>query len=166
MPEEEQTPPEGGSKALPDDPAALRSEIEKLRRENAGHRTKNKDLESRLAEAEKSKPADEQTAEKLAQLEKDLTEERHKRLKAEVAAVKGLTPAQAKRLNGSTQEELETDADDILEHLPAPSTKDDDEERSGPPSRRPRPDLRGGSDPTDTPVEMDPAKLADSVPRL
>ncbi len=39
-------------------------------------------------------------------------------LRAEVATVKGLTPAQAKRLQGSTREELESDADDLLASFP------------------------------------------------
>lgn len=125
-----------------------------------------KDKAKKYDEAQASgKSNDEQTSEKLAQLEKDLADERHLRLKAEVAAAKGLTPAQAKRLNGSSREELETDADDLLENLPAPKGETE-QENQGPPSRRPRADLKGGTDPTESPVETDPAKLAALVPRL
>ncbi|WP_329097016.1 hypothetical protein OG979_17480 [Actinomadura citrea] len=35
-------------------------------------------------------------------------------VRREIAEAKGLTPAQAKRLNGATREELESDADDLL----------------------------------------------------
>lgn len=39
-------------------------------------------------------------------------------MRREVADEKGLTPAQARRLVGSTRDELEADAEDILEHFP------------------------------------------------
>lgn len=42
-------------------------------------------------------------------------------LRRDVAAEKGLTTAQARRLVGSTREELESDADDLLTILPAPA---------------------------------------------
>lgn len=44
-------------------------------------------------------------------------------LRREVADEKGLTPAQARRLVGSTREELEADADDILSAFPAAAAK-------------------------------------------
>ena len=46
-------------------------------------------------------------------------------LRHEVAAAKGLTPAQAKRLAGTTKEELEADADEILADF-APAKKPSD----------------------------------------
>ena len=54
----------------------------------------------------------------------------------EVAAEKGLTPAQAKRLQGETKEELEADADELLEawgvaKAQEPGDGDDDEEDEG-----------------------------------
>ncbi|MFF1417641.1 hypothetical protein [Streptomyces sp. NPDC058280] len=81
----------------------------------------------RAAEAELAtrKAADLTDAERL-QAEKDaaeaarLTAERERdaaradALRITVAAAKGLTPAQASRLRGSTKEELEADADDLL----------------------------------------------------
>lgn len=39
-------------------------------------------------------------------------------LRRDVAEDKGLTPAQARRLVGSTREEMESDADDLLESFP------------------------------------------------
>lgn len=52
--------------------------------------------------------------------ERERDEARADALRITVAAEKGLTPAQAKRLQGSTKEELETDADDLLKDF-APS---------------------------------------------
>lgn len=89
-------------------------------------------------------------------------------LRFRVAAAKGLNPAQAKRLSGTTQEELEADADELLETF-KPAKADDDGDRrsqSGGPMRRPTENLRGGGAPDDRPVETNPAKLAESVPRM
>ena len=44
-------------------------------------------------------------------------------MRREVADEKGLTPAQARRLVGSTREELETDADDVLAAFPVTPAK-------------------------------------------
>lgn len=82
-------------------------------------------------------------------------------LRYQIASEKGLTAPQAKRLTGATREELEADADEILEHFPAAGG----EGPKPPPSPRPASELKGGTDPTSVPEENDPAKLAGSVPR-
>ncbi|GAA2696487.1 hypothetical protein [Actinoplanes palleronii] len=56
---------------------------------------------------------------RFADLERTATEERSARWRLEVAAVKGLTPQQAARLQGSTVEELTADADALLTLFPA-----------------------------------------------
>lgn len=56
--------------------------------------------------------------------EKRATELEARALRLEVAAEQGLTTAQAKRLVGSTREELEADAKELLETF-KPSTPDD-----------------------------------------
>lgn len=100
--------------------------------------------------------------EKYADAVKARDEAEAKALRLEVAAAKGLTPAQAKRLVGTTQEELEADADELLTTFgsqpPAPGT---------PPSPKPSPTAppRGGTDPTETPETLDPEKLAEFIPR-
>lgn len=77
-------------------------------------------------------------------------------LRRDVAEAKGLTPDQARRLNGTTREELEADADDLLAAIrPGGAT---------PPTRRPVPDLRGGIDPTDD-VQPSPSAIADQILR-
>jgi hypothetical protein len=53
--------------------------------------------------------------EQVSQLTRTAEEDRLARWRAEVAADKKLTAAQARRLTGTTKEELESDADDLLE---------------------------------------------------
>jgi hypothetical protein len=74
------------------------------------------------AEADKAE-ADKTEAEKRAAADAraDAAELRATRL--EVAHEKGLTPAQAKRLVGTTREELEADADEILKDFPTAPAK-------------------------------------------
>ena len=77
-----------------------------------------------------------------------------KLMRLEVGLAKGLTPAQAQRLVGSTKEELEADADDLLATFggKAGSTK------------KPTETLRGGGDP-DTDPEPDLSKVVADIPR-
>jgi hypothetical protein len=72
----------------------------------------------------------------------------------EVAAEKGLTAAQARRLSGSTREELLTDADDLLESF---GTKE-----SKPISSRPKETLRPGASSAEEPAE-DAAAVAEKI---
>lgn len=111
------------------------------------------------------KTAEEQVAAKLADLEKRANDAEARSLRSEVAAAKGLTPAQAKRLQGASREELESDADDLLESFPVPAKGDEGGNGKSPPARKPAERLSGGGDPTESPVETDPAKLAAGVPR-
>ena len=53
----------------------------------------------------------------------ETTTDRERANRAEVALVKGLTPTQAKRLVGSTREELEADADELLKDLKADASR-------------------------------------------
>ncbi|MFC8531929.1 hypothetical protein [Nocardia sp. NPDC057227] len=79
-------------------------------------------------------------------------------LRREIADAKGLPAKFAKRLTGTTREELEADADDLLDTIPTPD----------PPvvlSQKPRENLRGGGRPDEEPEETDPYKLAAKIPR-
>jgi hypothetical protein len=116
----------------------------------AEERAARKDLEKRLAALEplgqlasalNVKPdqgkTDVQTlTDQIAQMQKDLTDERAGRLRAEVAAEKKLPPALAGRLHGSTREELAADADALLAAFPA---------ASGAPAPDPTQGARGGA---------------------
>lgn len=82
-------------------------------------------------------------------------------------APEGATLAQiravAKRLSGETDDELETDADELFQLL-APQSATDEGKRTAPPGR-PTTSLKGGGDPGDEPEEMDPRKLAGLIGR-
>lgn len=148
----------GEVKTVKEELSTAKSKITSVEGErDAALKTIKESKESGQSESEK-------LAAQLADLEKKLADSDHARLRAEVVAEKGLTPAQAKRLSGTTREELEADAADLLEAFPAPSGP------GAPPSQRPQSTggsghFAGGSDPA-TPAEekVDPAKLADSIP--
>lgn len=120
---------------------------------------------ARLDEIEEAdKTETEKLTAKLAEYERKAQEAEQRAMRAEVAASKGLTPAQAKRLVGSSLEELEADADELLESF-KPQEGSDDDGTPPPASGRPTEHLRGGTDPTQEPEVTDPAKLAEQVPR-
>lgn len=83
--------------------------------------------------------------------EKKAAEVELRALRAEVAAEKGLTAAQAKRLVGATREELETDADELVETFKA-ATK--------------RPDFGGGDRGTDVGVKTPQITSRDQLKRM
>lgn len=160
-------PPEGGDKQF------TQADVDRFIAARVNEEKKKysdyEDLKAKAAkvdELEASKKSDvDKLNERVEQLTKAQADSDQKALRAEVAMAKGLTPAQAKRLAGASREELEADADEILEAFPVAS-KEEPTSSGGPPSRQPRPDLRGGGEPNEDPVETDPAKLAASVPRL
>ena len=57
--------------------------------------------------------------ERVAGLEQAAKDAENRAVRAEIANAKGLTPSQAKRLVGSTREELEADADELLKDIGA-----------------------------------------------
>lgn len=100
----------------------------------------------------------------LTAAEANVAKERGRADRLEVAAEKGLTPAQAKRLVGDTKEELEADADEILEVFGAPKKSgddEDDEEETGRSTPQTRLDLTNGGDPVQhADAEPDYEKIA------
>lgn len=92
---------------LPDDhPAAVA--LKKANKEAEELRLKVKEFE------DQGKSELDKAAAKAAEAEQRAAEAEARALRLEVAAAKGLTPSQAKRLIGATREELEADADEIL----------------------------------------------------
>lgn len=161
--------PEGGN-----DGTDWKAEAEKwkaLSRKHEGQaKTNAAELEQLRAAGDESKSELERLAERVAASERRAEEAELKALRADVAASKGLTPAQAKRLHGSTLEELEEDADELLAAF-KPATGDEgdgdgDDKDGDRPSGRPQERLRGGSSNSDAePEETDPAKIAAQIPR-
>lgn len=112
------TPPAGSD---PDDKgqeplgAAGLKALEAERAANKASRKQIADLQAKLKEYEdKDKSEAEKTAERLANLEKTSTANQARADRLEVALDKGLPKTLADRLRGSTREEMEADADELL----------------------------------------------------
>lgn len=120
------------------------------------------DLKTKAAEYDKledaKKTAEQKLTERLQSLESENSTLKLDKLRSDVASAKGLPAKWAKRLTGTTREELEADADDLAETLPAPAP-------NVPLSQKPRENLRGGGRPDEEPEETDPRKLAARIPR-
>lgn len=149
----EDTPPE-----KPDLGDAGKKALDAERKARRDAEKQAKELADRLAAIEdKDKTEAERFAAKVADAEDRAAKAEARAMRLEVAQSKGLSPAQAKRLVGSTQEELEADADEILEAFPTQGA-------TPPPGRQPTADLRGGTDPTEgDPVDV--RDVVDSIPR-
>jgi hypothetical protein len=150
---------------------ALQAERERARKAEADAKAAREELAKLKADLEGGKTDAERMAAKVAELEKRANDADLRALRAEVAAEKGLTPAQARRLQGTSKEELERDADELLEAFrPASSDgsgDDDAGKQQRPAAGKPRENLRpGATPPADTSSEQyDSAKLLAAVPR-
>lgn len=132
------------------------------------------ELKAKAEAADKAKESDKGEADKLTEqltkMQADLDEERRQRRIIEVTQEKGLTPAHVKRLTGSTKEELEASADELLEDFPIPAKSDggdddgkgdSDDKGTGKggeaKSSRPKEALKSGAAPSDTaPADVTP----------
>jgi cell division septum initiation protein DivIVA len=99
------------------------------RREKRAAEKRAADLEARLKEFEdRDKTETTRAVERAEAAEKAAAAAESRALRLEIAAEKGLTPAQAKRLVGETREELEADASELLETFKPASAEDDSHE--------------------------------------
>lgn len=129
-----------------------------LARKHEGNAKSNATAAKRLRELEDAGKSEIQRASERADTaEKERDDTRAQLLRLEVAGDKGLSLAQAKRLVGSTREELEADADALLKEFG---------ETNGGPRTAPATGLRSRSVPGSEPEETDPHKLADKIPRI
>jgi hypothetical protein len=134
------TPPAPNPKSidrLPED-HPLVTAFERTKAELADARKKVQEFEDR------NKTEGEKLTDRLTAAETRAQDAELRALRLEVAASKGLTPTQAKRLVGKTRDELEADADEIIEAFPP-------KQPAAPPSSRPSATARGGTDPTSPP---------------
>lgn len=140
---------DGGKKAL---------DAERKSRRMAEKRMK--ELEAKVKEAEDADKTElERLQDKAAQAEKRAEAADAKATRFEIAAAKGLSLAQARRLVGSTKEDLEDDADAMRAELGLDKEETSEEKKDDGGTRE---DLRSGaSNPEDQ--EPDPGKLADSI---
>ncbi len=129
------------------------------------------DLPEAKALLAKAREADinSKTAEdRIAALEQKIAEADANATRLEIAATKGLTPGVAKRLVGTTREELEADADELLKVMKpadADKTVDKTSNGAGDSRGRPRENLRSGTAPDAEHEDNDPSKLAALIPR-
>lgn len=147
-------------------PSWARDQLTKARKEAAGYRTKLRETEPLAQKAKELEEASKTEAQKLAE-ERDTHRSRADKsevalLRMEVALDKApetMSLAQvrklSKRLSGSTQEELEADAEELFAEF---TGKPDDR------TRRPKERLRSGTAPDEEPDE-DVDKLLARIPR-
>ena len=106
------TPVEGETQTREIDWKAESRKWEARAKENLTAAKANEDAAKRLAEIEESQKTEAQKAQDaLTKAQQELADERSARLRAEVAADKGIP---AHLLTGGTKEELEKSADDLL----------------------------------------------------
>jgi len=151
----------GGGGGADTDPSAEVEKWKRLARHHEDRAKANADAAIKLKQIEDAGKSEiERLTEQQRASEARAAEAESRALRLEVAAEKGLTPVQAKRLVGSTREELESDADELLATF---KSEDEDASAATGLQRRPREVLRAGARPQAEPEETDPRKLAASL---
>lgn len=166
-PDPSSEPPEqpAGAGGEPSDQAKEVEKWKSLARKHERDAKSNADARRRLTEIEDADKSDlEKANARIASLEGELGQERASRMRAEVAARKGLTADQAKRLQGTTEDELEADADELVRAF-KPEQQQETPPNGGGGGRPPVPKLKPGAVPGAGAVETDPRKLAEQIPR-
>lgn len=147
---------DGGKKALDAERKARRNAEKEL-----------KELRSKVQEIEdKDKSENERLQSQVAELTKRAEAAEATVDRFEVAAAKGLTPAQARRLVGSTKEELEADADEMRAELGLDKEEEKSEEEESTNEEQglglPKEDLKEGASNAGD-AQPDASKLADDI---
>lgn len=145
------------------------STIRKQRESEKKLKAERDELREKLQQHERANESEKEKAEReKAEAIDRATKAEGNALRLEVALDKapdGMSLGQvrklAKRLSGSTKEELEADADELF----ADFTPAENGGGGGGGQRRPRENLRPGAAPSSEPEELDPDKLAAKVPR-
>lgn len=151
------------------DAEAARAKIKKSNSEAANLRKRLKELEplakrAKEIEDEQKSESEKQTEARTA-AEKQAVSAGQEASRLRVALKKGLTEVQAKRLIGESEEELEADADELLESFkPKDDGKSDEESQEGKKSETPKGGERTGATGDTEGEETDPRKLAKGLP--
>lgn len=149
---------DGGTDADDDqfDEARAKAKIAKANSEAANLRKRLKEAEAKAAKLDELEDANkseiERATEKVTAAEKRAQEAELRALRLEVAADKGLSPAQARRLVGSSKEDLEEDADDLIDTFGTSQEDkangdDSDQNKEDRKARRPKEALKAGAAP-------------------
>jgi hypothetical protein len=142
--------------------------LESERRARRAAESRLKELESKVKESEDAEKTElERLQGQVADLTKKAEAAQATADRFEVAAAKGLSLAQARRLVGSTKEELEQDADEMRSELGLDKNESDDDESKDKDGEdkgigRPRERMKPGAS-NEEDEQPDPAKLADSI---
>jgi hypothetical protein len=124
-----------------------------------------REAQAKLKEADDAGKSDlERLQGQVADLTKRAEAAEAKADRFEVAAAKGLSLAQARRLVGGTKEELEQDADEMRSELGLDKERDEQDKETPAKSGRPKEDLKLGASNTED-EQPNPGKLADSILR-
>lgn len=169
---------EGARKFIYDllsDKQKLQDRETSVKQERDEARSKVTELEKALTDAQASK-GDDESKKAIEGLQTKLAEATEKATKAEqqvlrlgVALDKGLTETQAKRLIGATREELEADADELMESFGGrgKANEDDEDDDEDEVLRRQPKLLNNPGDRTNgAEAEIDIEKAIASIPRL
>lgn len=133
--------------------------LDRMKEERKRLKAEMREMAEKVKKYEDSQKSESQRlSDDAASYKEKWTAAEQKLIRLEVASEKGLSPKQAARLTGTTKEELEEDADELLEIF-KPSAKE--KANNGKPKER----LRGGGDPEEEPEESHPQKLAALIPR-
>lgn len=122
-----------------------------------------------LRQAREMEKSNRSADDRIATLETKIADAERRAVRAEIAAEKGLSPAMTKRLVGETRDELEADADELLEAFGTKAggkngTAADDKKDA---RRTPREQLRpGASSPDDDSDELDAKKAGEMADRI
>jgi hypothetical protein len=145
-----------------------KAKIKKANNEAANLRKRLKELEPLAKKAKELEDAQKSESEKLTEAkstaEKQAAEAAQEAARLRVALKKGLTETQAKRLVGDSEEELETDADELLASFKPAEEEKEEKESPEDTRRRPKEKLRPGAVKSADPEETDPRKLAEGLP--
>ncbi|HXF71367.1 MAG TPA: hypothetical protein VNO79_01990 [Actinomycetota bacterium] len=163
MTKEKQGSEEKGSEDHGSEERDWKAEAEKwkaLARKHEAQAKANAEAARRLREAEE---AEKTVAERLADAQRRAQEAELRALRHEVAAERGLPPKLARFLHGSSREELEEAAAELLEAIKPADTGGSP--GTGNASTKPRERLRPGAGPDVEPEELDPRKLVAGIPR-
>lgn len=114
------------------------------------------------SEVDRLKREKQELEEKLAKAPEESAEV----LKLRVALEKGLTAVQAKRLVGNTKEELETDAEELLESFGGSGKSGEEDEGNEPPRRQPKVKRNPGDPDPDEGADVTLAQALDQIPRI
>jgi hypothetical protein len=165
MADDNNTTPETGDETE-DKPPTPRSDDHDVEKLKAALRKANKEAEQFRLKLKEFEDRDKTESEKLADTNRSLEERARKAeidlCRYRVAMRKGLTETQARRLVGESEEDFESDADELVAAF-----KSSSEPEATPPATggRPKEKLRPGAV-SDAEPDPDPAEVVAAIPRF